>query len=174
VNKKRMLLSVCAVGIAGLLGVTGGLAVAATSTARSPKASYWEQTHSNINMSVTGGTLATIETLALPAGNWVLHADQSLVNFGPSDYAGCQIGDSATPDLNAHRTMVGNPNASASLGPSSFVTELSETAAVSLLSPDTITVTCEHDDTNGSTPYIDSNADLSANKTSALSIIQLP
>ena len=65
-NKKRMPTS--AAGIAGLLGVTGGLAVAATTTT-SPKAGYWEQTNSNINMSVTGGKDTTIETLAPPAGS---------------------------------------------------------------------------------------------------------
>jgi hypothetical protein len=53
VNKKRTPIS--AGGIAGLFGVTGGLAVAATTTT-SPKAAYWEQTNSNINMSVTGRT----------------------------------------------------------------------------------------------------------------------
>ena len=51
-----------------MVGVTGGLAVAATTTT-SPKAGYWEHTNSNINMSVTGGKDTTIETSALPAGS---------------------------------------------------------------------------------------------------------
>jgi hypothetical protein len=135
---------------------------------------YWQQTHSNINLSTTGGLGTTIETLALPAGQWVLHADQSLVNFGPSDYASCEIGDSANADLNAHRTMVGDPSQSGAEGPASFVTAVSETAAVDLPSPDTITVICAHDTSNGSTPYVDSNADLSAHMATNLAITQLP
>jgi hypothetical protein len=144
---------------------------AATST---PVQDYWEQTHHNINVSTTGGVETPIMTLELPAGKWVLHADQTMVNFGPSDFGGCSIGDTANNNLNTHRTMVGDPNTSGAQGPASFVTVLSETAAVSLSAPTTVTVFCEHDAANGATPYIDSNADLWAHLSAKLRITQLP
>jgi hypothetical protein len=146
-------------------------AKSATSTAAQD---YWEQTNQTINITATGGAETPIMTLALPAGHWVLHADQTMVNFGPSDYAGCSIGDTANTNLNTHRTMVGDPNATGSQGPASYVTVLSETAAVSLSAPTTVTVLCEHDTSNGAIPYIDSNADLWAHRSANLVITQLP
>ena len=139
-----------------------------------PVQDYWEQTNHNINISTTGGTETSIMTLQLPAGKWVLHADQTMVNFGPSDFGGCSIGDTTNNNLNTHRTMVGDPNASGAQGPASFATVLSETAAVSLSAPTTVTVLCEHDKSNGATPYIDSNADLWAHLSAKLRITQLP
>jgi hypothetical protein len=135
---------------------------------------YWEQTNHNINISTTGGVGTPIMTLNLPTGKWVLHADQTMVNFGPSDYSGCSISDTTSSNLNAHRTIVGDPNAADAMGPASFVTVLSETAAVSLKAPTTVTIRCEHDDSNGATPSIDSNADLWAHRSSNLVITQLP
>jgi hypothetical protein len=135
---------------------------------------YWEQTNHNINLSTTGGVSTPIMTLKLAAGKWVLHADQTMVNFGPSDYAGCEIGDTANSDLNAHNNIVGDPNATGAQGPASFVDTLSETAAVSLSAPTTVTITCGHNNTNGATPYINSNADLWAHRSSNLVITQLP
>jgi hypothetical protein len=135
---------------------------------------YWEQTHSNINISTTGGVETPIMTLKLPAGNWVLHADQTMVNFGPSDYAGCTIADTSNSDLNAHGSMVGDPNAAGAQGPAAFMGSLSETTAVSLSAPTTVTITCSHQNTNGATPYINSNADLWAHRSANLRITQLP
>jgi len=45
---------------------------------------------------------------------------------------------------------------------------------VSLSAPTTVTITCSHQDTNGATPYINSNADLWAHRSSNLVITQLP
>lgn len=135
---------------------------------------HWEQTQHNITISTTGGVATPIMTLKLPAGKWVLHADQTMVNFGPSDYSGCTIADTSSSDLNAHGTMVGDPNAAGAEGPASFMATLSETAAVSLSAPATVTITCSHQDSNGATPYINSNADLWAHRSSNLVITQLP
>jgi hypothetical protein len=135
---------------------------------------YWEETHSGRNISTTGGVETPIMTLNLPAGKWVLHADQTMVNWGPSDYGGCSIGDSTNSNLNTHRTIVGDPNATGAMGPAPFLTVVSETAAVSLKAPTTVTVLCEHDNSNGATPSIDSNADLWAHRSSNLVITQLP
>jgi hypothetical protein len=151
-----------------------GIANAAPKASSASVTDYWEQTTSTVSLSSTGGTETPIMTLSLPKGNWVLHADQTMVNFGPSDYAGCSIGDTANDNLNTHRTMVGNPAASGAQGPAALVTVLSETAAVSLTAKTTVTITCEHDTSNGATPYIDANADLWAHRSSNLVITQLP
>jgi hypothetical protein len=135
---------------------------------------YWEETHSSVNISTTGGVETPIMTLNLPAGKWILHADETMVNWGPSDYGGCSIGDSGNSNLNTHRTMIGSPSAVGAMGPASFVTVVSETAAVSLKAPSTVTVLCEHDTSNGATPFIDPNADLWAHRSSNLVITQLP
>ena len=45
---------------------------------------------------------------------------------------------------------------------------------MSLSAPTTVTITCSHQDTNGATPYINSNADLWAHRSSNLVITQLP
>jgi hypothetical protein len=164
---------VAASALAPATAATGG-AVPAKARIATTVSDYWEQTHSSVSIGSTGGTETPIMTLALPAGHWVLHADQTMVNFGPSDYAGCSIGDTSNNNLNTHRTMVGNPSATGGQGPASFVTVLSETAAVSLSAPTTITVLCEHDHSNGATPYIDPNADLWAHRSANLVITQLP
>jgi hypothetical protein len=154
---------------------TGHAAAARTATpAATTVQDHWEQTHHNINISTTGGVNSPIMTLQLPAGKWVLHADQTMVNFGSSDFAGCTIADTSNSDLNAHGVMVGDPNASGAMGPASIVASLSEVAAVSLSAPTTVTITCSHQNTNGATPYINSNADLWAHRSSNLVITQLP
>lgn len=150
-----------------------GHVTTATAAASTTVQDYWEQTNHNVNISATGGAETPIMTLALPAGKWVLHAEQTMVNFGPSDYAGCSITDTAN-GLNTHRTMVGDPNATGAQGPASYLTVLSETAAVSLTAATTVTIVCEHDTSNGAIPYIDSNADLWAHRSSNLAITQLP
>jgi len=146
-------------------------AKAATSTTVND---YWEQTHHNISISTSGGVETPIMTLRLPAGNWVVHADQTIVNFGPSDYAGCTVADTSNSDLNAHGSMVGDPNANGAMGPAGFMGSLSETTTVSLSAPTTVTITCSHQNTNGATPYINANADLWAHRSANLKITQLP
>jgi hypothetical protein len=182
-RRTRLLLAAGATAAITAAVATSALApaTAATGRAAAPAAAtattvsdYWEQTNHNISLSTTGGTETPIMTLALPAGHWVLHADQTIVNFGPSDYAGCTIADTATTNLNTHRTLVGNPAATGAQGPAALVTVLTETAAVSVTAPTTVTIFCEHDHSNGATPYIDANADLWAHRSANLVITQLP
>jgi len=162
-----------AIAIAPATAATGRVA-----TTRAPAATtvsdYWEQTHHGINISTTGGVETPIMSRTLPAGHWVLHADQTMANFGPSDPGGCSIGDTSNHNLNTHRTIVGDPNLAGARGPSAFAAVLSETAAVSLRASTKITVFCEHDDSNGATPFIDPNADLWAHRSGKLVITQLP
>jgi len=94
-----------------------GRVAAAKAAASTTVQDYWEQTNRNININTAGGVETPIMTLTLPAGKWVLHADQTMVNFGPSDYGGCTIRDTANSDLDAHGAIVGDPNATGALGP---------------------------------------------------------
>src|SRR5215472_14043060 len=87
------------VGASAPAWATTAASQGATATAATTVQDYWEQTNHNITMSGTGGAATPIMTLRLPAGHWVLHADQTMVNFGPSDYAGCGINDT-TQGLN--------------------------------------------------------------------------
>jgi hypothetical protein len=162
------------VGASAPAWATTATSQAATATAATTVQDYWEQTSHNITISATGGAETPIMTLALPAGHWILHADQTMVNFGPSDYAGCQIGDTSNSNLNSHGAMVGDPNASGAQGPAGYMASMSETAAVSLSAPTTVTIFCSHLDTNSAIPYINSAADLWAHRSSSLVITQLP
>jgi len=179
---RTLLACAAAAAMTGTVGASApAWAITATNQAARAKAAtvttvqdHWEQTHHGISINTTGGVETPIMTLKLPAGKWVLHADQTMVNFGPSDYGGCSIGDTSNNNLNTHRTIVGNPNTTGAMGPAPFVTVLSETAAVSLSASTTVTILCEHDDSNGATPSIDSNADLWAHRSANLVITQLP
>jgi hypothetical protein len=162
-----------AIAIAPATAAAGRVAAAGV-PASTTVSDYWEQTHHGINISTTGGVETPIMSRTLPAGHWVLHADQTMANLGPSDFGGCSIGDTSNHNLNTHRTVVGNPNLAGAKGPSPLSTVLSETAAVSLSASSKITVFCEHDNSNGATPFIDPNADLWAHRSSRLIITQLP
>src|SRR5215470_12707023 len=70
-------------------GATTARTAPAKATTATTVSDYWEQTHHNVPISTSGGVETPIMALRLPAGHWVLHADQTMVNFGPSDYGGC-------------------------------------------------------------------------------------
>src|SRR5260370_32758148 len=74
-----------------------------------PLRDYWTQTHSKVTLPAGATHVKQVIAMTLPAGNWVLRADESVYNKGPSDFVGCMIGDTATPGLNSHRAIVGDP-----------------------------------------------------------------
>jgi hypothetical protein len=163
IHNKTPFLAVAAAALI-VLGASGGwIAGAAKSNPSSIEKTtdFWTETHKSVQMSSIGGSLTTIQTMKLPAGSWVLQAEQTVVNFDTPDYVGCNISDSTTSDLTAHRLYVG--------GAYPVMTD-SETAAVVLTGPSTISIECEHDDTNGAEPYVDPNADLWAHRATSLSI----
>ena len=88
----------------------------------------------------------------------MLHADLSVYNKGSSDFVGCVIGDSGTPSLNGHRTIVGDPTLKGNVGPAPLVAVISETAAVTVKTPTRVFVKCEHDTARGAAPSIDAGA----------------
>jgi hypothetical protein len=116
------------------------------------------------SLPATGGQWRAILNLALPAGDWVLQADQTIVNIGPPDYARCMIAeDTAIPPdplssipLDQQSTVVGNS------GQAVTAAALSETAAVRLPGAATVTLFCDHSQTlpAGNLPYVDPGAAL--------------
>jgi hypothetical protein len=179
---KYIAIAVAAVGIpygAALAGhystATSANPVATTTPAPiptpTPLRDYWIQTPAKDMLSGDGQTPKIILRLTLPAGTWIVHAEQTIVNFGPSDWAGCSIGDSATLALNTHRTIVGNPEDAGAVGSAPLATFISETAAVTVPASTLIMVTCEHDNPTPrgeKIPYIDPGADLWADQSASV------
>ncbi len=130
-----------------------------------PLRDYWTQTHSKVTLPAGAKHVKQVIAMTLPAGNWVLRADESVYNKGPSDFVGCMIGDAATPSLNSHRAIVGDPSRHGNVGPAPLMTVISETAAVTLTTSARIFVLCEHDTARGASPYIDPGADLWAHES---------
>jgi hypothetical protein len=105
--------------------------------------------------------------LTLPAGPWVLHADQTIVNVGPADFARCVIAtdDQGNPQdaLVQQTTYVGGTGVTAAV--------ISETAAVTLGQQATMGVFCDHDTATPAltnAPYVDPGADLWAHQSGSL------
>jgi hypothetical protein len=105
--------------------------------------------------------------LTLPAGPWVLHAEQTIVNVGQPDFARCVIAtdDQGSPQdaLVQQTTYVGGTGVMAAV--------ISETAAVTLAQQATMGVFCDHDTATpatSSSPYVDPGADLWAHQSGSL------
>lgn len=170
------IVAVPALSLGGAIGAAyyGGAAKAApaaspvaTPSARPPAdlvAQLGRQPGANPGTSLpsAGGQWRAILNLALPAGDWVLQADETIVNIGPPDYARCMIAEDTTtpPDplssisLDQQSTVVGNS------GQAVTAAALSETAAVPLHGAATVTLFCDHSQTlpAGNLPYIDPGA----------------
>jgi hypothetical protein len=131
-------------------------------------------TTANTNLSTAGGVYSVVESLPLPAGKWVVHADNTMVNFGPSDYTRCQLFSGATGLPGGHAAMVGDPQLFGSQGPGAYVATVSETDGVVLTAPGTVSLECGHDNPNGSTPYIDAGAVLWAHHAASLAQLSTP
>jgi len=139
-----------------------------TATPPPPLRDYWTQTHSKVQLVTGAKRIKQVLVMTLPAGRWVLHADLSVYNNGPSDFVGCVIGDTDTASLNGHRTIVGDPTLRGNVGPAPLVALISETAAVTVKTSTRVFVKCEHDTARGASPYIDPGADLWAHQSAYL------
>ena len=146
------------------VGTATGIAYAASSGITSTTSDALIRTTSNTNLNATPSVQTTIEALTLPAGKWVVHADNTMVNFGAADIARCTLFSGATL-LDAHASDVGS-----STGVSEVATA-SETGSVILTANTKVSVQCEHDTSNGSSTYVDADAVLWAHR--ATSIVQL-
>lgn len=152
--------------------VSGGAAYAASSsTPTASKTDTIVATSTNVNLSATGGVETTIATLNLPPGAFVLHASGDVVNFGPSDFTRCQIVVAST-QVAAVSTLVGDPAATGAQGPAGLLSSFALVggAVNATTTTELAALRCEHDNTNGSTPYVDGGASLWAHKTSGLKL----
>jgi hypothetical protein len=133
-----------------------------------PLRDYWTQTKGKAVLPAAAKRMKQVLVMTLPAGRWVLHADLSVYNKGPSDFVGCVIGTAGTPSLNAHHTIVGDPTLKGNVGSGPLMAVLSETAAVTTKTSTQVFVKCEHDNAHGPVPYIDAGADLWAHQSAYL------
>jgi hypothetical protein len=163
VRSKWIISGIAMCAVAG----TAGVAYAASTAVTSSNTDVVVTTAHNKNMSTSGGTRTTIASVTLPAGAWVLSAHASLVNFGPSDYGRCAI-NRGTTSLGAASATVGDPSAAGNQGPASLVSTVSVAGAVRLTGSTVVTLTCWHDRSNGSQPYVDASASLVAHKSPSL------
>jgi hypothetical protein len=168
--KKHFRLAVAAVGALATVGLTAGIAYASGAIS-STTTDATIMTTANTNLSPVGGLNTVIESLTLPAGKWIVHADNTMVNFGPSDYTRCGLFRGTTALPGGHASMVGDPNAFGAQGPGVYVATVSETNGIVLSVPTKVSLGCGHDTSNGSTPYIDAGATMWAHR--ATSLVQL-
>jgi hypothetical protein len=164
-------MSILAVVIAAAL--TAGAAYAASQIVTATKTDTVVTSSSNTNLPTTGGSWATVITLQLPASSsgthYVFAAQGDLVNFGPSDYTRCQVVVDGTQAA-AVATIVGSPSQPGTMGPAPFVSPYSLTGGANVpASGGSAILRCEHDDSNGSAPYVDPSS-LWAHKTGSLLI----
>ena len=123
----------------------------------------------NTNLSTTGGAPVTITQMTLPSGAWVVSAEATLVNFGPSDYVRCKIEENGT-QVAAGTSMVGNVNLTGNQGPGSYVAGRGLIGAFKTSSPVPVALVCEHDHSTPAgegPPYVDGGAVLWAHKSTA-------
>ena len=156
-----------ALGVVAVMavGAGSGIAYAASSGITSTTSDALIRTTSNTNMSATPGVQTTIEALTLPAGKWVVHADNTMVNFGALDIDRCTI-FSGSNLLDAHATNIGNT--------ASEVGSASETGTVVLAAATKVSVQCEHDTANGSSSYVDADAVLWAHRATSIVSMTTP
>jgi hypothetical protein len=153
---KRTFIGVIVAGLA-LAGTAAGAAFAlGNSSVTSRTTDAIITTTANTNLSSTGGAETVIESLSLPKGKWILHADNTVVDFTGGIIDRCAIFSGAT-SLDSHAVSGG-------LG---AIFGDSESAAAVLTGTTTVSVQCEAD-SSGSTAYIDAGADLWAHKASSL------
>jgi hypothetical protein len=118
-------------------------------------------------LSASGSVNSTVSSLNLPAGNWVIHTDDTAVGLNQiPDVVRCGIQISGASDF--HATEVGN----ASSYP--LAATVSATLGIKLAAPATVTNLCSHDNNTGGTYYIDPGAVMSAHKTTSLKVATTP
>lgn len=104
--------------------------------------------------------------LSLPAGPWILHSDETVVNTGPADFVRCVIAvdNQGQPQdgLIQQTAYVGGTGARA--------TPVSETAATTLPAAEAVGLFCDHDTVavDSNSPYVDPGADLWAHQSASL------
>ena len=159
--RKMLLAAVAVLVLAG-----GGLLVAAQagpSGAAITQNDFVVRTTSATLLSNTANVKSTVASLSLPAGNWVIHADDSAVGLNSiADVVRCNlvVGTRSA----SHATEVGNSSGYP------LVATVGITIGVRLTTATTVFNRCWHDNTTGSSYYIDPDANLWAHKTASLGL----
>jgi hypothetical protein len=167
-------------GVVTVAAILGGSSYAVAASLTSVTASRHDTIVSisaNHNLSPTGGVNTTILSLTLPGSStertdYVLSAYGDLVNFGPSDYTRCGVNVNGT-SVAGVSTIVGAPSAAGAWGPAAFLSPFAEVGGVKIpagTASETATLVCEHDHSNGSTPYVDAGTSMLAHRTDSLTI----
>jgi hypothetical protein len=159
-GRGQLLVAVGLAAIGALIFAAFASASSLRAAASSPPTDKLAETSSNMNLSTVGGQDTTILSMTLPAGSWVISSEDTLVNFGPSDYTRCQI-VAAGKQVASGSTMVGDPSQTGAEGPASFVAGRGLVGSVKSTSSFSVSLDCSHDhDTPGSNapPYVDSGA----------------
>jgi hypothetical protein len=124
------------------------------------------------SLNASGGDWRTILSLTLPAGQWVLHADETAVNLGPSDWVRCEIAEDPGAALDQQSAFVGDSGGLIQRSqPATTGTDLSETAPLVLGIRTTVSLFCDHDtgsSAGAALPYIDPGAVLWAHQSGNL------
>ena len=108
-------------------------------------------THANIDLPTAANTLATINTVTLPAGQWLVRGAAAVVDFGGGDYARCA--------LVASSTLV--DTTAAYVGTNASVEGIENQALVTSGGGVAMAQRCEHDH-GGAAMYVDGGATLLA------------
>ena len=159
--KSWVLVSIAAVTV-GVAAASAAGALAESVTGITTDATV--RTTGHHSLSATGGVEATVATLTLPAGNWILHSDDSIVAGGTSDVVRCWIVVTSKSVHVGHGTDAGTGSGKP------FIATISDTAAVTLTASTVVKNTCSHDNTTGSAAYfiVDPDATLWAHKSTSL------
>ena len=107
-------------------------------------------THANVDLPNAANTMATINSVTLPAGQWLVRGAAAVVDFGTGDYARCA--------LVAGATLV--DTTAAYVGTNASVEGIENQALVSSGGGVAMTQRCEHD--HGGAVYVDAGATLLA------------
>ena len=119
---------------------------------------YKRVTTSSVDLPSTGGTPIVLQSVSVPAGNWLVWAKANPVHFGNADYVRCQM-MVAGRQQDAGATLLGNaaPGPTGETGPS--VATIALQTAVHTYATRTFTLQCQHDFSQPS-GYIDPGASL--------------
>jgi hypothetical protein len=161
-----------AMGLAIALATAGAsYAFTAAGEVTSTTKDALSETTASVNLSKVGGTPVVIASLSLPKGSWVVSSEETLVNFGPSDYTRCRI-DANGSQIASGTTMVGNSALSGGQGPGTYVAGRGLVGSFVGTASETVTLECSHDHNTPSSEgpgYVDPGAVLWAHKSTNLS-----
>ena len=106
--------------------------------------SYLRTTSAPTALSAAGATPVLVTSVIVPAGNWLVTAKTTAVNFAGADYVRCNIKAGATL-LDGGTTLVGNASGgpTGETGPSAATIVMQGLASTTSIQ--TVTLNCEHD-----------------------------